>query len=94
MLYGILLMICLELPMGKIIYDSPAVITTVVTKKIYVVTDKFGVDHEGETKEAAKKAASEEDKKPFQMTDRCGQIWEHVDKATLEKWIKIRNGQL
>lgn len=71
--------------------EIPVVKTVEVVKKIYVYTDKFGVEHEGANKAAVYNEVYLENQKPFQMKDVEGRIWQHQDKAVLEKWINDRN---
>lgn len=106
MIAALIMMVCTQLPMDGIIADAnkppiPAIKMVIkevpvekrveVIKRIYVYTDKFGVEHEGQNKAAVYNEVYLENQKPFQLKDLEGRLWEHQDKAVLDKFIQNRN---
>lgn len=100
MLYTLVFSVALitQFKMDNIVNERPMIKSAtvivqgkIVIKKVYVFTDKFGVDHENENREIARKSVEQENLKPFQMKDAAGEVWEHQNKDILENWIRQRN---
>lgn len=90
MLYSLILILAIQLPMDKIINPPPKEVP-VITKKVYIVIDKFNKEHEGEDKIKLIKEVQEINKQPFKLQDKKGITWEHSDEEYLKKWIQYQN---
>lgn len=98
-----MVILTIQFKMDSIIDDRPSKMISkptivvqekVIYKKVYVYTDKFGIDHEGDDRIAVQREVREVNERPFQMKDSAGETWQHQDKATLIDWIKRRNNWL
>jgi hypothetical protein len=100
MLNALVLALFTQLPMQGIctedkpaVKQPPAVVVQekVVVVKIYVMLDKFDVEHHNENLNILINEVREANKKPFKLQDRFGQWWEHQDKATLQRFVSQLN---